>query len=894
LLLLLIGNFCNSLQAQYPVGSGGKSSEMTLENARLKMVVSTDKYGSIERKYFAKKKSGDWQLMAEGFAPQYQTNSDSAIRLWDMRLNPYRYLVTGLPITLNSSGILKLNDHTLSITLHRHNTTIREKVSLGGDDDHFHVQVDAIFTDPHPALDYMLSAYTLFNVSRPDFVHTPGVKFDDKRSGPGKDQITGDRAFLAPALIVQQDENFVALVPDLDAINKLRTISKNARREYLEPTHNPFTIPFVDSLMTMPAGIDFNRHTGLTEQPVMTYGLMDSKIGFHTRFVRKEDDTSMIRELSSAKAGYAFDLFISASMHADGYGRIAQFQWQRYGSPVFKNDYHLAMPIQEYVKLVNKTIFYPIRNSRGGIVETPAGKMDSTVEGFADQGSWLEWQQDGTTVGGFRCSAPFWNDVINNSPFWNQARDAVGMYYWGKERHDDSLVEKARRVINFCLSAPRNKNGLFATVYSAKDKSWGLGWSDPPHGKNVLFLRNANCYEMAALCKTGAHLLDYYIRNEQDKRIIAYLTPFAEWLLRSIDKNGIVPSYVSADNMKASDILYESAQPAAAMWFLAEMYNATKENEFLLGAEKIGTYIEKEIIPSGKWIDMEQYVSCGAKPYSYMQDYWQGLWFRGTLCTIWATEGFAALHRATLQKRWLKDGENCADYLSFSQCVWKPHFIFTANPFGGFVSDNSDDADMMDQRQAEIVKPFIYLGKELHRQDLIERGVAAAQASCTLIIHERHIKNNIFAHPLFYPEGVAPENIDHEGLPECPMRTHPLWGEGSAVFTGLSEAYRSLGGLYIDPKNKIVVAVDGIKVDRSTLNENVADIRARGFLSPEFLLQPWDYVYSTDIRLENAKNFQIVVNGEKLNADNANQNSITIRQDGTVGLVFLNSNKQSK
>ncbi|HEY8734045.1 MAG TPA: hypothetical protein VIL90_05725, partial [Puia sp.] len=400
-------------------------------------------------------------------------------------------------------------------------------------------------------------------------------------------------------------------------------------------------------------------------------------------------------------------------------------------------------------------------------------------------------------------------------------------------------------------------------------------------GKNVLFLRNADCYEIPALCKTGAHLLDYYIRNEKDKRIIAYLYPFAEWLLRSIDKRGIVPSYVSSD-MKASDILYESAQPAAAMWFLAEMYNATKETKFLSGAKKIGAYIEREIIPSGKWIDMEQYVSCGAKPYSYLKDYWQGQWFRGTLCIIWATEGFAALHRATFQQKWLKDGEKCADYLSFSQCVWKPHFIFTANPFGGFVSDNSDDANLMDQRQAEIVKSFIYLGKTLHRQDLIERGVAAAQAACTLIILGRHITNNIFPHPLFYPEGVAPENIDHEGLPECPMRTHPLWGEGSAVFTGLSESYRSLGGLFIDPEKKIVVAVDGIKVTHTNIKEGVADIRASGFLSGEFLRQPWDYTYRTNIRLENTKDFRIVINGKKLKVAATHQYLITVAQDGAV------------
>jgi hypothetical protein len=70
------------------------------------------------------------------------------------------------------------------------------------------------------------------------------------------------------------------------------------------------------------------------------------------------------------------------------------------------------------------------------------------------------------------------------------------------------------------------------------------------------------------------------------------------------------------------------------------------------------------------------------------------------------------------------------------------------------------------------------------------------------------------------------------------------------------------------------------------------DIRARGFLSGAFLSQPWDDEYNTVVRLENSKDYQITVNDQKLNTGNTNQNSISIRQDGTVGVISLNSNKQ--
>ena len=878
--LLLVALFPACIQAQ-SVNLNRSRHEAMLENAGIRMIVNEKAGQGIERRFFARKKNGQWKPMLEGFIPHYPASRDSAVQLWNMQLNPYRHVITGLPGTVLSAAKEANGDRSVTIRMIHGGAAVTEKISLHGEDDFFHVEVNAVFQDATPKLDYLVSSYQILDTSAPDFVHTPGVKFDDPRSGRGRDQITGDRAFHAPSVIFQEAENFISLVPDLNAVNRLRVISADARRHYLEPAKGPFTLPFIDSLFTMPSGIDLNMHSGITRYPVVTYGLLDAMIGFHTRFVRKEDDTSMVRTLASNRAGYAFDLFISSSMRPGGYEKIARHQWKQYGSPEFNNEYHLAMPLKEYVRLVNNTIFHPIRDSMGGIVQTPGGKMDAPVAGFTDQGSWLEWDVNGQKMGGFRCSAPFWDDVINNSPFWNQARESVGMYYWGKEMHNDSLVDKARLLVNFCLSAPRNARGLFSTVFSARDKTWGIAWTDPPHGKNVLFLRNSDSYEIPALCKTGAHLLDYYLRAEKNEKILAYLHPFADWLVTVIDARGIVPSYVTT-GMESSTLLYESAQPAAAMWFLAEMYNATKENKFLAGAKKIAIYLEKEIIPSAKWIDMEQYVSCGAKPYSYQKDYWQGQWFRGTLCTIWATEGFAALHRATGEHRWLTDGGRCADYLSFSQCVWRPHYIYTANPFGGFVSDNSDDANMMDQRQAEIVKPFIYLGKALSRRDLIERAVAAAEASCTLIIHPRHIVNNIFRHPLFYPVGVAPENIDHEGLPQCPMRTHPLWGEGSAVFTGLSEVWRTLGGLFIDPVKNLVIGVDGIKINEVIKEDHTLKIGAENFLSPKFLKHSWEYEYLSDIHIEESSDFGVELNGVTLTKNENGIRSIKVLPGGNI------------
>ena len=832
------------LRAQ--VHTEGTAGRVTLENRQVRVIVITDREGPVVRQFFAPEGAG-WRLVAEGFAPDYAKAEKQAVALWDTRLNKYRHLVTGLPAKVRALPATSDREGAVELLEEHEGAAITETMRLRADENFVHVEVKAALPGLPAKLDYLLSAYTFAHNGAPPFVHTPGVKFDDPRAGAGRDQITGDRSFHAPAVILQDGGLFAALVPDLTAINDWRVVSPDARRE-MKIARGPFSLPIENDKYTMPSGLDLNVRSGLTARPVFTFGLTDAIIGHHIRYVRDERGEAMVRSLAGNRVGYAFDLFVGANApEGAGCQRIARHQWERFGHPTFAAQPHLAMPFEEYVQLVTSTIFSPIRTADGKPVNTPAGVMDPPVPGFEDHGSWLEWELDGKPVGGFRCAAPFWNDVIHNSPFWNNARDTVGMNLWGRELGDERLVARARRIVNFCLSAPRNEHGLFATLYNARAKTWGIGWTDPMQGKMSLFLRDSECYEIAVLCKTGAHLLDYYLRAEPDLRIAEYLRPFADWLITAIDERGTVPSFVNT-KMETSPILRDSAQSAGAVWFLAEMFNVTHDAKYLVGAKRIATFIEREILPTARWIDFEQYLSCGAKPFVMVRDEWQGQYFRGNLCVIWAAEGFAALHRADGDERWLRAGERCVDYLSFTQCVWCPHFIYTANPFGGFGVDNSDSAPMLDQRQAETVRPFIYFGKKLGRQDLIERAVAAARAGCVLIVHPRHTANGIFPHPMFYPVGVSPENIDHEAHPQCPMRTHPCWGEGSAVFTGLAEARRELGGLYVDAARHIAVGVDGVRVIRADFTQNVSQLELESWLSAPHLSQPWMIDFTINVR----------------------------------------------
>jgi hypothetical protein len=317
-------------------------------------------------------------------------------------------------------------------------------------------------------------------------------------------------------------------------------------------------------------------------------------------------------------------------------------------------------------------------------------------------------------------------------------------------------------------------------------------------------------------------------------------------------------------DMKTSDVLRVSANPAASMWFLSELYTASGDRKYLDAAEIIAGYLIREILPRQKWIDLEQYFSCGAKPLSFTGDEEQGQLARGNLSVGWAAKGFAALYRASGKEPYLKAGEQCIDYLTFSQCSWDPHYIYTAYPFGGFTADNSDHATFLDARQAEYAEPFIWYGKTLGRQDLLERGVAAARSSVVLINHPLHKSNGIYQHTNIYPFGLGPENIDHEGHPQSAMRTHPGWGEGSGVFTGLSDAYRELGGAYINVKKNIAVGVDGVNIRKFSISGKTVSIDMVSMLG--ILQVPWDKSYQITLKIEGVEPdgyYSVVLNGEK-------------------------------
>ena len=276
------------------------------------------------------------------------------------------------------------------------------------------IEIEADLVEKQPKLEYLLSTFTFSCQGKPDFIHTPKSKGPSWFIAHGVSGVPGtpdspefvlaDRGFYAPAVIVQKAGLFAALVPDLDLINRLKVLSPDAR-----PSITTFAPTPVDRANnSMPTALDYTLTSGLTARPLLAYGLIDFVPVHHMRW-RHTSDGKMVRTLASSRVGYGFDLFLSADAEPyRGFQQVARYQWRRYGSPLLAKPRPQAMPFVEYLKVI-----YP------------------ACLGWNHNHGFAEFEMQGRQVGGWYLAAPFWPYVLSNGPWWNNPRDAVGMYLSG-------------------------------------------------------------------------------------------------------------------------------------------------------------------------------------------------------------------------------------------------------------------------------------------------------------------------------------------------------------------------------------------------------------------------------------------------------------------------------
>ncbi len=807
-LLLLPG--CSQEGCSVKEHHNGAQYSVEIRNQKARALFTKTDMG-ITQEFFALA-GGKWIPITQSFLPPADPPQE-AIKLYDTRLDPSNRLLTSE--LLKSIQIRDSGENRVSVVLtgNSNGHSIQQKVSLEKESPRFHFEVSAELAGQPATLEYLLSPFLFIPSAKPEFIHTPKLKF-------AKDDIFGDRTFYSPAVILQEKGLFCALVPDLDLINEYMVLSPDARYSPNRIEGRPLDIPRDSSVWSMPTGLDFNLASGLADRPLFSFGIADAIATHHMHWLHPSDG-SMVRHLESNRVKYGFDLFVGADApRFSGYQAISRFMWERYGTRTLQKPRPQVMPFEEYAK----ACFPASASYKGWWVRQPGWIIENSApKGYPDMEEWQQWEMEGWPVGGYKNNAPDWYDMIEFTTWWNNMRDAPGIYWWGKHTADSGLVDKARRIVNLILLSPQNQ-GPFPVIYRVFSKHWQGNHWDPPETMDSsrverYFSNESQSYQTTAISKTCAHLLRYYRLCEPNERILPFVKKYGDFIAGHTDPNGCLPSWFSA-GLAPNPYLRFNGEQGVHIWFLSELYLATKDQKYLETAEKMAAFMQKEILPKQRWLDFEVYFSCGVKAMNFTDPY-TGQDPRGNVSMSWAAEGFAALYRATGKNDWLQSGEQVIDYLGFYQTVWAPHYIYTAYPFGGTDTDNGDAA-WLNGHQAMLPGIFAWYGKELGRQDLIERAVALARASLVLTNLPENVANRVYNFPN-YPTGLGPENIDHEGIPQTPLRTGASWCEVGGL-TGVADIMRELGGMYINVEKHLAAGINGVNVKSWKLEGNLLTI----------------------------------------------------------------------
>jgi hypothetical protein len=819
---------------------------LEIENGRVRVRLSPMSDG-IHQEFLARR-GAEWVPVARALRPQRPFPEDG-VALYDSAIDREHRLIATELLEKASGPFLEGDRRVLKLAGDSEGVHVEETISLGPSEPFAHIEIAATLPGKPPRLEYLLLPLEVL-VDRPDFTHLPTLK-------RGPDALAGDRVFCAPAAMVQRDRVFAAIVPDLDLIEGEIVYARGARPQ----THpRVFAVPVDPGRISFPVALDLELRSGLTPRPLLAYGAIDVIANQHVWWRHDNAPGAMVRELSRDRIHLGLDLFVSADA-APGreYQAVSRHHWRRYGSKAYRRPRPQAMPYAEYAR-----ICYPATFAYQGYEVAPGsrGLIHRSQPGRREMDLWQEWEVGGRRAGALRLTAPQWFHLAYDTVWWNNAGDAEGMLFWGGRLGEPDLIERAKRIVEFVLSAPQ-REGLFPSLYDLSAKRWlGSLWRPPAEGYDpgaASAYWAPGCrgvYQTASASVTAGFLLRLDRTGAADPRILPYVRRLGDFLLDRMGTDGCVPAWFG-DDLRPLPSLRWNAEGGAHIEVLARLGALLGEPRYIEGAERMARFLIDEVLPGQRWSDFECFYSCAVKPETY-RDPRTGQPARDTMAMLWALQGLLALDEATGKAAYRDAAEAVADYASFWQAVWAPHFIITAYPFGGWTSQLGD-AEWLDQRAHRFAGPFVELGLRTGRQDLIERGVAAARSGLTLASHPLHAANGIYGHGDF-PAGLGPENIDHEGFPQNPLSSGPSWSTVGGL-AGIARVLGLLGSAHVDFERNLAVGVDGVRVRRYERRGSRVIVDLDGPLAE--LPRPWRDPFEIELRLVGlpAGTYELVLDG---------------------------------
>jgi hypothetical protein len=660
---------------------------------------------------------------------------------------PSRGLFSNAPTFLFRSARVDETHRTMTLIGGDDRATVEEILTVPEKGSQIDVHLHVHLRGTTPQIERVLASYA-FAPGKPDTTWAPGLR--------GRSELViGDHFFRSPAVVAQKGSLSAALIPDLDVLSKNRPI---------------------------PTIIDLNCAGDICDKPLLSYGFCDHRLVAHVAYAHDAGSTRPV----PPDLNLAFQIRLDGSTApSSAYEAVADSMWNRYGHRYLDKILPQAMPFADYASYC-----YPAS--------------------FAEKqtGGWFERTIDGHVCGGLPSGWGLDQGWVSWQSWFCQIRSAWGIRWWGKKLGKSEWVDKSDKMLNLALAAPMH-DGACPTTYESRTGEW----------KGSLITPSDACYyDLTNIAWKGIWLLRWYGLPDCPRKadVANQVTAIAHMLLTHQSSDGSFPSWLDRD-LKPVPILDRSAQSALPVWFLAEYAKAFPRDSadrvaLLRGAD----FLANEVVDPQRYYDFETFFSCSPKtclqrdyklddaammdPYTLQRP-------QNTLSMQWTAEALrAAAHVDPKNPRYMTQALKALDMMCLYQEVWPISYFKTAYVYGGFGVQNSD-GEYDDARQAQFAETLCDFGAELGRQDLFERGVAAARSTLALINHPLHAELGIYPNPN-YPPGLEPENCGHGGTDEQDGRSGFDWAEGSGLAT-MARLLDRYGSSWTSSKGWTVV-IDGV------------------------------------------------------------------------------------
>lgn len=637
-----------------------------------------------------------------------------------------------------------------------------------------------------------------------------------------KEHVCGDHFFRSPAVIVQAEGFYAALVPDLDLFAQHRAIGHALD---LRVTETPI------------------------EAPRLSYGLCCSVIDGHTYTKHETSDTQVI---DSTALCYGFDLFYGRAESVDEVIRfVTTYLWDTYGRRALQDIRPQVLPFEEY----GRRYTY--------VQELPAALRTVTIDGQ-------------------RCAGihnPRRGGAANFQAWENDLHVAYGIRHYADKWRDQSLRQTADRIMQLSLAAPRNR-GAFPCMYNFEEGRYEGTLSSI--GRAVDSVRG---YDSAAMGVTAWWQLAWHQDLDARTEILGSVVQYARFLAAAQLPSGAVPTYFSAELTPEKQLL-ESATTAMSGAVLATVARLTGDAELAQVANRAGAFVRDRIVPGLVFNDFETYYSCSAKPLHAIDywtgirphnnlsiqwacDQFLGL-YRLTGDDEWLCGGQYLLNILSLyQQVWTPS--HLSGYLFGGFGVMNTDGEWSDGRQTRFVSTYADyyeatgKVEYLERAVAACRASFALMDISENHDNEINQIVIAGGPGLGYAPENIHHLQGRPTPPEFVGDWTGPDWRSGGGLPASAYLdwTGLNWASGGGL---AASAYleRRFGGVCVDGQLRRVIAIDGVAAAVDGWDEADIHLKIASALNqlPRSYEEPWE-IRVTFTRLSRPA-YTVSINGERL------------------------------